>query len=67
MNHPDITDGRFRIQMQIFYFQIINPITIDTNQQYRWEQDFQGVSFMKTDEYFEEIFCVVSAHTKNFR
>lgn len=52
MNHPNITDGRFRIQMQIFYFQIINPITIDTNQKYRWEKDFQGVSFVKTDEDF---------------
>ena len=52
MNHPDITDGRFRIQMQIFYFQIINPITIDTNQKYRWEKNLQRIRFVQTDEDF---------------
>src|SRR6218665_2124988 len=66
MYHSNINDRRFGRQMQILYFQIIDSVRISSNEQHCWEKDAQRITFMETDEYFEEIFCVVSAHTKTF-
>ncbi|MNY32572.1 hypothetical protein D3C86_1667950 [compost metagenome] len=53
--------GFFR-EMQIFNFYIIHSVRVNSYQKHCWEQDFQSVSFMETDEDFEEILGVISAH-----
>lgn len=66
MDDSDIVDGRFGGQMKIFHFQKINPVGVSAHEKHCWEQDFQSVSFMKTDEDFKKILGVVSAHRMAF-
>ena len=66
MNNSNINHRRFGRQIHIFHFQIIDAVRISSHEQHCWKQDFQGVSFVKTDEDFQEIFRVISAHRMAF-
>ena len=66
MDNSDIADSRFGCEVKIFHLQIIHPVRVRAYEKHRGKQDFQSISLVQTDEDFQKILCVVSAHTEAF-